>query len=144
MSANKPGGKIKVTIVDIVKKMGVSPATVSNALTGERYVEKETIEKVKKLVKELDYKPNIIARALRSKKRNIVGLLTPNINNPFTAEIISGVEDVISKNNYILVINSTRYNKEKEVEAVEQLSNYLKTTLIKRSSVKNISGKNNK
>lgn len=88
MSANKPGGKIKVTIVDIVKKMGVSPATVSNALTGERYVKKETIEKVKKLVKELDYKPNIIARALRSKKRNIVGLLTPNINNLLTAEIV--------------------------------------------------------
>jgi hypothetical protein len=54
------------------------------------------------------------------------------------------VEDVISKNDNILVINSTRYNKEKEVEAVEQLSNYLKTTLIERSSVKNISGKNNK
>jgi DNA-binding LacI/PurR family transcriptional regulator len=88
MSANKPGGKIKATIVDIAKRLGLSPATVSNALTGERYVKKETIEKVKKLVKELDYKPNIIARALRSKKRNIVGLLTPNINNLLTAEIV--------------------------------------------------------
>jgi len=88
MSRNKHGGKIKVTIVDIAKRLGLSPATVSNALTGERYVRKETIEKVKKLVKELDYKPNIITRALRSKKRNIVGLLTPNINNLFTAEIV--------------------------------------------------------
>ena len=88
MSRNKHGGKIKVTIVDIAKRLGLSPATVSNILTGERYVKREIIEKVKKLVKELDYKPNIIARALRSKKRNIVGLLTPNINNLFTAEIV--------------------------------------------------------
>ena len=88
MSRNKHGGKIKVTIVDIAKRLGLSSATVSNALTGERYVKKETIEKVKKLVKELDYKPNIITRALRSKKRNIVGLLTPNINNLFIAEIV--------------------------------------------------------
>lgn len=119
----RPGKKI--TIVDLAWRLGISPATVSNALTGERYVKKETIERVKKIVKELDYKPNIIAKALRSKKRNIIGLLTPNINNPFTAEIISGVEDVLSKNNYILVINSTHYKKEAEIEAVEQLNSLL-------------------
>jgi DNA-binding LacI/PurR family transcriptional regulator len=120
----------KITIVDIAKSLGISPATVSNALTGERYVKKETIEKVKKLVEELDYRPNMIARALRSKKRNIIGLLTSNINNPFYAQVISGVEDVVSKQGYILVINSTRFDRDLEIKAVKQLTNLLVDGLI--------------
>ena len=120
----------KITIVDIAKILGVSPATVSNALTGERYVKKETIEKVKKLVEELDYRPNMIARALRSKKRNIIGLLTSNINNPFYAQVISGVEDVVSRHGYILVINSTRFDRDLEIKAVKQLTNLLVDGLI--------------
>jgi len=120
----------KITIIDIAKKLGISPATVSNALTGERYVKKETIEKVKKMVEELHYSPNIIARALRGKKRNIIGLLTSNINNPFNAEIISGVEDVLNKKDYILVLNSTRFDAEIEKKAVMQLNNLLVDGLV--------------
>jgi DNA-binding LacI/PurR family transcriptional regulator len=120
----------KITIIDIAKRLGISPATVSNALTGERYVKKETIEKVKKLVEELDYRPNMIARALRSKKRNIIGLLTSNLNNPFYAEVISGVEDVVSKHGYILVINSTRFDHDLEIKTVKQLTNLLVDGLI--------------
>ena len=130
MEKKKNRSDKKITIIDIARRLGISPATVSNALTGERYVKKETIEKVKKMVEELDYRPNIIARALRSKKRNIVGLLTSNINNPFYAEIISGVEEVMSRNDYILVINSTRFDKDIEIKAVKQLMNLLIDGLI--------------
>jgi LacI family transcriptional regulator len=124
MDKNKRGSK-KITILDIAKRLGISPATVSNALTGERYVKKETIEKVKKLAGDLDYRPNIIARALRSKKRSIIGLITSNIRNPFYAEVISGVEDILSKRDYILVINSTSFNKDTEVKSVKQFGNLL-------------------
>lgn len=120
----------KITIVDIARKLGISPATVSNALSGERYVKKETIEKVKKMAEELDYQPSMIARALRGKKRNIIGLLTSNINNPFYSEIISGVEDVMSKNDYILVLNSTRFDRETEAKVLKQLMNLLIDGLI--------------
>jgi LacI family transcriptional regulator len=124
MDKNKRDSK-KITILDIAKRLGISPATVSNALTGERYVKKETIEKVKKLAVDLDYRPNFIARALRSKKRNIIGLITSNIRNPFYAEVISGVEDILSKKDYILVINSTSFNKDTEVKGVKQFNNLL-------------------
>jgi LacI family transcriptional regulator len=120
----------KITIVDIAEKLGISPATVSNALTGERHVKKETIEKVKKMVEEFDYRPNIIAKALRSKKRNIVGLIASNINNPFYSDIISGVEDIMTKNDYILVLNSTRFNRDIEIKAVKHLMNLLIDGLI--------------
>jgi len=122
--------KKKITILDIAKRLGVSAATVSNALTGERYVKKETIERVKKMVAEMDYSPNMIARALRGKKRNIVGLITSNISNPFYGEVISGVEDIMSKNDYILVVNSTRFNRDTEIKVLRQMMNLLIDGLI--------------
>jgi LacI family transcriptional regulator len=127
---NKGMDNKKITIVDIAKRLGVSAATVSNALTGERYVKKETIERVKKMVEEMDYSPNMIARALRGKKRNIVGLITSNISNPFYGEVISGVEDIMSKNDYILVVNSTRFDRDTEIKVLRQMMNLLIDGLI--------------
>jgi DNA-binding LacI/PurR family transcriptional regulator len=122
--------KSKVTIAEIAKKLGVSAATVSNALTGERFVKTETKEKVQRLAKELNYKPNLVARALLSKKRNIIGLLVPNINNAFYSEIIAGFEEIISEHGYTLMMNSTHYDTEAEIENLKKFTSLMVDGLV--------------
>jgi LacI family transcriptional regulator len=81
------------TIKDIAKRAGVSTATVSYVLNGNRYVSDDLKERVLTVVAELDYRPNAVAQSLRQKKTRTIGLLVPDNSNPFFAEVAKGVED---------------------------------------------------
>lgn len=97
---------MNITIKDIAKAAGVSPSTVSRVLTGNVHVSEETLKKVKLAIEKLGYRPNALARSLINKKSKTIGLIIPEIENPFYAEIISGVEKAATRQDYGLLLVS--------------------------------------
>ena len=77
-----------VGIRDVAKYAGVSPSTVSRALSGVAFVEPETKEKVMKAVSDLNYKPNLAARSLKKGGSKLIGLIIPDIMNPYYPEVV--------------------------------------------------------
>jgi len=75
------------TIKDVARRAGVSAGTVSNLLSGCRFVRPETAARIQKAMQELDYRPNALARGLRSKRSSTIGLIVPDSANPFFAEV---------------------------------------------------------
>lgn len=99
-------------IYDIAKKAGVSHMTVSRVFNKPELVGKKTREKITKIANDLNYRPSAIARSMRTKKTNYIGLILPDIINPFFPEIVRGVDDYARKNgfNIILVNTDNDYN----------------------------------
>jgi DNA-binding LacI/PurR family transcriptional regulator len=99
-------------IYDIAKKAGVSHMTVSRVFNKPELVGKKTREKITKIANDLNYRPSAIARSMRTKRTNYIGLILPDIINPFFPEIVRGVDDYARKNgfNIILVNTDNDYN----------------------------------
>lgn len=76
---------MKKTIYDVAKAAGVSITTVSRVINNTGRISVKTRQKVMAVMKEMDYLPNVHASALTGKRSNIIGLLTPDISNPFLA-----------------------------------------------------------
>ncbi|SHF23622.1 LacI family DNA-binding transcriptional regulator [Caloramator proteoclasticus] len=106
---------MRATIKDIAKKANVSITTVSLVLNKkDSNISDETRNKIMKVVDELNYTPNKIAKGLITKKTNTFGLIIPDIANPFFPEIVRGVEDVANNNGYNLILCNTDDNPKKE------------------------------
>lgn len=104
-----------VTIKDIAKMANVSITTVSRVINNKTEgMSEETRKKILDIVRELDYHPNSIARGLVTKKTNILGLILPDISNPFFPDIVRGVEDAANKYGYNIILCNTDDNIEKE------------------------------
>lgn len=114
----------KTSLNDIAKSLNVSKALVSFVLNDhgdEKGINSETQKKVLKKAKELNYKPNHIARGLRLGKSQTIGLIVADISNKFYAKIAKEIEVVASKNNYNLFFCSSDENPEKEVKLIDML-----------------------
>lgn len=72
-----------VTIRDVAKAAGVSTATVSRILNNKGEASPETIERVRKIAEEMNYKPNTLAKSLSKGNTNLIALLIPSLENPF-------------------------------------------------------------
>jgi LacI family transcriptional regulator len=83
------------TIEDVARSAGVSTASVSRALSGARPVRSDTLHRVTAAAKELNYKVNPVASALRGKVTRTVGMVVPDIHNPFFPEVVKAVEDAL-------------------------------------------------
>lgn len=92
------------TIKDVAKLANVSISTVSYALNNSGNVSEETKKKIFEAAKKLDYKPSGIARSLKSKKTQIIGVFLNNFNGPIYSEIIRGVSDVVKATGYEIVV----------------------------------------
>lgn len=101
------------TIKEVSELAGVSVATVSRALNKSGYVSEKSREKVEKAVKELGFYPNEVARTLYHKKSKMVGLLVPDISNPYFTSLASGAEDALSDKGYGLLLGNVQENPEK-------------------------------
>jgi LacI family transcriptional regulator len=110
-----------VTISDIAKIAGVSQATISRVLNDSGYVKDETKQKVLKVIKELNYTPNAIARSLSKNKTNTIGVIVPDINNPFFGEVIKGIRDVVDEHNMNMILFDTDEKLKKEIKALKLL-----------------------
>lgn len=114
----------KTSLNDIAKSLNVSKALVSFVLNDqgdEKGISSETQKKVLKKAKELNYKPNHIARGLRLGKSQTIGLIVADISNKFYAKIAKQIEVVASENNYNLFFCNSDENQEKEVELIDML-----------------------
>ncbi|MBL4677478.1 MAG: substrate-binding domain-containing protein [Mucilaginibacter sp.] len=106
----------KVSIVDIANSLNISKTTVSFILNGraqEKRISEELVARVLKLVKEVGYKPNSLAKSLRTGKSNIIGLMVEDISNPFFANIARLIEDRAYEKGYRIIYCSTDNNSEK-------------------------------
>ena len=105
-------------IKEIAKITGLSLATVSRVFNDSSLVSPKTREKVLKAAKEIDYRPNMMAAALRSGKSKIIGVIVPEVNNSFFSDIINGIERVVSDSGFNIIISQTHEQQEKENAAL--------------------------
>ncbi|OBZ17846.1 LacI family DNA-binding transcriptional regulator [Bacillus sp. FJAT-26390] len=103
------------TIYDVAKEAGVSIATVSNAINGKGKVSSKKRDEIFKVMERLQYQPSVIASALMGKKTYTIGLLIPDVSNPFFSEIARSVEDLAHSEGYSVIVCSTD-NKDDRVE----------------------------
>lgn len=109
------------TIKDVAKLAGVSTATVSRVINKAVHVEPVTLERVNKAIKKLNYKRDIHALNLSSRKNNLLGLLTGNLSDPFFAIIAKSVEKVARDNNSQLLLISGDHDPIKEKNGLDFL-----------------------
>ena len=110
-----------VRMKDIARDLGVSVITVSKALRNHSDISAETRARVLKRVKELDYRPNLAARALVTGRTHMMGLVVPELVHTFFSEIARGLAGALRNSGYTLVISSSEQDPELERQAVEQL-----------------------
>lgn len=108
------------TIKDIAKLTGLGLATISSYLNGGTVREKNRV-KIEAAIKELDFEVNEIARNLKTNTTKTIGILIPELNNIFFAEIISEVEDILREHGYAAIICDCRSNIDLEKNAVNFL-----------------------
>lgn len=112
---------MSATIKDVAKKAGVGVGTVSRVLNEHPSVSDDIREKVLKVIEELDYKPNAIARSLKIKSTQTIGVIIPDISSAFYPEIVRGIEDVAKEYKYNIILLNTDLSREKEKEALNIL-----------------------
>jgi LacI family transcriptional regulator len=111
-----------VTRDQIAKAAGVSAATVSYVVNnGPRPVSEETRRRVLAVIESMGYTPNVIARNLRLQRSNTIGLIIPDTNNPYFAQVARGVEQMATENGLTTVLCHSSYSLEAELRYVETL-----------------------
>ncbi|MCM8711212.1 LacI family transcriptional regulator [Clostridium sp. SYSU_GA19001] len=119
---------------DVAKQADVSTATVSHVINNTRYVSDEVRQRVIQAMKELDYRPNSIARSLRSQKSNtialIVPILTEDTSSFFFMSVAQGIERVLKKNGYNLILSNSNERLEDEKEQIKVFNSQLIDGLI--------------
>ncbi|MFD3446578.1 LacI family DNA-binding transcriptional regulator [Microbacteriaceae bacterium 4G12] len=109
------------TIKDVAKLAGVSVATVSRVLNKNGYVHEDTLKKVEKAIELLNYKPSTVARSLYKKSSRLIGLVVPDILNPFFPEVARAVEDIAQEEGYTVVLCNSDESLEKEKAYIDVL-----------------------
>ena len=110
-----------VTIYDVAREAGVSMATVSRVVNGNKNVKENTRKKVLEVIERLDYRPNAVARGLASKKTTTVGVVIPNITNSYFSTLAKGIDDIAEMYKYNIVLANSDEDDDKEVSVVNNL-----------------------
>ena len=110
-----------VTLKDIARDLGVSVITVSKALRNHSDIGEQTKARVLKRVQELNYRPNLSARALVTGRTNLIGFVIPDLLHSFFSEVVRGVSLSLRNSGYTLVVTSSEQDPKLERQAVEQL-----------------------
>ncbi|AFL50848.1 LacI family repressor for deo operon, udp, cdd, tsx, nupC, and nupG [Sinorhizobium fredii] len=108
-------------IKDIAQKAGVSVATVSRALSDSALVTAETRQRIHDLARELNYRPNVSARNLRTRKSMAVLLVVRDVGNPFYLDILKGVEATAREAGYAVLMGNTENDPVREIEYFNML-----------------------
>lgn len=112
---------MKIKIKDIAKVIGVNASTVSRALNGKPGVSEQLRERIIKTAQQMGYSPDMAAMGLRKGKTKIVGVLIPDIANPFFAQIVRAMEKVLNPVGYHLLLCSTDENPQHETDNLKTL-----------------------
>lgn len=113
----------KATLKQIAKELNVSVSTVSKALNDSPEISEQTKTKIKEYAKLKNYKPNIIGLNLKNRKTKTIGVIIPDILNSFFAKVFSGIEKYAEENGYNVIMCISNESIEKEIHALDMLSN---------------------
>lgn len=113
----------KITIQDVADVAGVSITTVSRVMNNNYPVAEKTRKKVEKAIKDLGFRPNLLARSLIQHSTKTIGILTPSLENLFFSEVIKGIDGVIGGKGYTSFLCNTEGNPEREKELIASLTN---------------------
>jgi LacI family transcriptional regulator len=108
--------KALVTIHDVAKEAGVAISSVSRVLNGSKNVGRDIQEKVQHAVEALGYECNPLARALKSRKSNTIGVILTDITSAFFPLVLKGIEDAMHKSGYHILFCSTNRSEKKEID----------------------------
>jgi DNA-binding LacI/PurR family transcriptional regulator len=125
----------QITIKDIAKELNLSLSTVSRALRGHPDVNAETKKKILELAEKLNYEKNPLALSLRNQKTNSIGVIIPEIANPFFSTIISGIQHVAYEAGFNVMICLSDENIEREISNLKHLLRYRVDGLIAAVSI---------
>lgn len=109
------------TIKEVAERAGVSLGTASNVIGGAARVGKARTARVLAAIKELDYHPNEVARSLKVKQTKLLGMVLPDITNPFFSDLIRGAENAALERGYLLLTANTDEQVEREKRFVAAL-----------------------
>jgi LacI family transcriptional regulator len=113
-----------VTIREVAKMAGVSNATVSRVINNSSTVKEKTRDHVLKVIKEMGYAPNEVARSLSKNETKTIGVVVPDINNPFYGDVIKGVSMLADKHNLNILLCDTNEDTEKEKNSLRMLKDH--------------------
>lgn len=122
------------TIADVAARAGVSRQTVSRAINGLGEISAETRQRVLAVVQELGYRPSSIARGLKTSRTRTIGLVVPDIANPFFAEVARGAAEVAHGEGYGVLLCNTDENPAEERNVLEMLAEHRVDGLVLCSS----------
>ncbi|WP_274652157.1 LacI family DNA-binding transcriptional regulator [Paenibacillus humicola] len=123
---------------DVAEKAGLSVTTVSRVLNNRGYISRETRDKVYRVMKELNYQPNEMARALFRKKSNMIGLIIPAVSHPFFGELAYQLEYYADQCGYKLLLCNSNRDIAKEHKYIDMLKKNQVDAIIMGSSVLNV------
>ncbi|MCS7222579.1 MAG: LacI family DNA-binding transcriptional regulator [Anaerolineae bacterium] len=118
------------TIRDVARQAGVSVATVSRTLSGDPRVSDQTRRRVLQAIEELDYRPDQVARSLRRRRNNLIGLIVSSIENVFFTEVAHAAEQAAHQRGYNLIVCNTDENPQREESYLEILNQQLVSGVI--------------
>ena len=113
-----------VTIKDLAKKLNLSPSTVSRALRNHPDISPETKKRVITLADDLDYHPDSIARSLQNRRTKTIGVIVPEIKQPFFASVINGIEELAYGSGYTIIVCQSNESYDREVVYTRTLASY--------------------
>ncbi|HUQ66157.1 MAG TPA: LacI family DNA-binding transcriptional regulator, partial [Flavitalea sp.] len=115
----------KVSLKDIAKEVGVSTALVSYVLNNlkEGRISKEIAQRIREVAQQLNYRPNQIAKSLKTNKTFTIGLIVADISNPFSSTLARIVEDEANRFNYTVIFGSSDENQQKSAKLIDTLLN---------------------
>ena len=115
----RPGNA--ASIYDVARASGVSVFTVSAVVNKKTHVGKRLRERVEAAIRKLNYRPNLIARSLAKRQTHTIGMIVPDISNPFFPMVVRGAEDAAQKRGYNLLLCNSDDTQQKEESALELL-----------------------
>ncbi|CAM3387840.1 LacI family DNA-binding transcriptional regulator [Marinicrinis lubricantis] len=113
---------MKPTILDVAKLANVSKATVSRVINHNPKVDKNIRERVEQAIEQLGYRPSAIARNLANNTSNTIGLILPDITNPYFPVLARGIEDQAHRSGYTVIISNTDNDPRLEQEYIQMMA----------------------
>jgi LacI family transcriptional regulator len=111
-----------VTLADVAREAGVSLMTVSRVVNNKEGVSQETRQLVQEIIQKLGYRPSSIARSLATHRTGTLGLIVPDVSNPFFSDITHGLEQVAFQEGYSVLLCDTDENPDRELDTLELLA----------------------
>src|SRR4030081_1258480 len=109
------------SIYDVARESRVSVFTVSAVVNNKSHVGKGLRERVEAAIRKLNYRPNLIARSLANQRTHTIGMIVPDIGNPFFPLVVRGAEDAAQKHGYNILLCDSDDRLEREEECLEVL-----------------------